>query len=80
MFRFLLWHRLLESQFFLFVPHPLPQSESLQSKLVWALLSQVLSVPSENCTVWFQRFDCFVSPAKTPLPHAEKPDPLLATP
>jgi len=72
MFRFLSWHRLLESHILLFVQHSLPQSEILQSKLVWPLLSQASSLPSENCTGWFQRFDCFTSPAKPPSPHMPK--------
>ena len=72
MFRFLSWHRLLESHIFLFVQHSLPQSEILQSKLVLPLLSQVSSVPSDNCTGWFQRFDCFTSPAKPPSPRIRR--------
>ena len=77
---FFLWPRLLESHILPFAPHSLPQSEILPSKSALSLLSLVSSIPSDQCTGWFQRCYCFVSPAKTPLPHAEKPNHMLATP
>jgi len=79
-FHFLSWHRLLESHILLFVKHSLPQSGILPSKSALSLLSQVSTIPCDKCRGWFQWFDCFVSSAKSPLPHAEKPTHMLATP
>jgi len=62
-------HRYALSDTHLSDTHSLPQSEIQPSKLVWPLLSQVSSVPSDICTGWFQRFDCFASPANSPPPR-----------
>ena len=79
-FHLLSWHRLLELHTLLFKKHSLPQSGTLPSRSALPLLAQVSSIASDNCTGSFQQFDCFVSPAKAPLPHAEKPNHMLATP